>query len=86
MYFVYLLECADKSIYTGITTDLDRRLKQHRDGTASRFTRAKGARRMIYCDEQPSRGSALKREAQIKKWPRERKLALARERARRQRL
>ncbi len=82
MYFVYLLECADKSIYTGITTDIQRRLKQHKDGTASRFTRAKGARRMIYSEEQSSRSAALKREAEIKKWPRERKLALARGRAR----
>ncbi len=76
-YFVYLLECADGSLYTGITTDVARRFVEHQAGIGSHFTKAKKARRMVYTEEHPSRSSALKREAEIKKWPRKKKLALA---------
>lgn len=76
MYFVYLLECSDKSIYTGITTDLERRLKEHKEGIGSNFTRAFGARRMLYSEKHKDRSAASKREAEIKKWPRAKKLEL----------
>ena len=76
MYFVYLLLCKDNSIYTGITNDLERRLEQHKTGTASRYTRARGVRRLLYSEKQPGRSEALKREAQIKRLPREKKLDL----------
>lgn len=78
MYFVYLLECADGSIYTGITTDVMRRLKEHTEGKlGAKFTRAKKARRIIYTEEHPNRSAASKREAEIKKLPRSKKLMLA---------
>jgi putative endonuclease len=76
MYVVYILECADKSLYTGITSDLKKRLKRHKEGTASRYTRAKRAVRIMYSEEHPSRSAALKREAEIKKWKRQDKLDL----------
>lgn len=76
-YFIYLLECADKSIYTGITTDVARRLSEHKRGIGSHYTRARGARKMIYVEEYKTRSAALKREAEIKHWPREKKLGLA---------
>ncbi len=76
MYFVYLLECADGSLYTGITTDVSRRLKEHQAGTGGRFTRAKGAKRILYTEEYPDRSSASKREAAIKKLSRTQKLGL----------
>jgi putative endonuclease len=79
MYYVYLLECADGTLYTGITTDPKRRLEEHRRGTASHYTSARGARSMIYTEPHPDRSSASKREAQIKRLSRARKLALARE-------
>jgi predicted GIY-YIG superfamily endonuclease len=75
-YFVYLLECGDGSLYTGVTTDLARRFAEHERGVGSHFTRAKGAKRIVYSEEHPSRGVAQAREAEIKKWPREKKLAL----------
>ena len=78
MYFVYILECADTSLYTGITTDVKRRFEEHTKGTASRYTRAKGVRRILYTEEQLDRSSALKREAEIKSWSREQKLRLIR--------
>ena len=78
MYFVYVLLCKDKSMYTGITTDLARRLAEHKSGTASRYTRARGAHKILYSERFPDRSSALKREAAIKKWPRAKKRALIR--------
>lgn len=75
-YFVYLLECEDDSLYTGITTDVERRFAEHKKGIGSHFTKAKGARRIVYSEQQPDRSSALKREAAIKKFTREQKLAL----------
>ena len=75
-YFVYLLECADGSLYTGVTTDVERRFVEHKNGTGGRFTRAKGAKRIVYSERQPNRSSAQKREAEIKSWPREKKLTL----------
>ena len=76
MYFVYLLECKDGTLYTGITNDVVRRLAQHKKGTGGHYTRAKQAVRIAYVEEHPSRSSALKREAEIKSWPREKKFAL----------
>lgn len=75
-YFVYLLECEDGSLYTGITTDVERRFAEHQSGTGGHFTRAKGAKRIVYTEQHPDRSAALKREAEIKSWPREKKLIL----------
>lgn len=76
MYFVYLLKCRDASIYTGITTNVERRLREHKAGTASRYTRAKQAVKMMHTERFKTRSAALKRESEIKRWPREKKLAL----------
>ena len=78
MYFVYLLRCADTSLYTGITNDLNRRLAAHKAGTASRYTRSRGALRFEYIEQKRTKGSALKREAAIKKLTRQEKLLLIR--------
>jgi predicted GIY-YIG superfamily endonuclease len=76
MYWVYILECGDKSLYTGITNDLERRLAQHQKGEASHYTNAKRVKRVAYTEQHPDRSSALKREAEIKRWPRAKKLRL----------
>ena len=76
-YFVYLLECADGSIYTGITTDVARRLGEHKKGTGARYTRAHGVKKILYAARYPTRSRALEREAEIKRWPRNKKLILA---------
>jgi putative endonuclease len=76
MYFVYLLECKDHSLYTGITTDVSRRFKEHQEGVGSHYTRAKGAVKVVYTERHTNRSSASKREAEIKAWPRQKKLAL----------
>jgi putative endonuclease len=76
MYFVYLIECGDKSLYTGITNDLDRRFNQHKDGSGGHYTSSKQVIKIVYTEQYPDKSSALKREAQIKRWRREKKLNL----------
>lgn len=63
---VYVLRCADGSLYTGITTDVARRLEQHNAGTAARYTRSRLPAVLCYQELQPSRSLALKRELAIK--------------------
>ena len=65
-WFVYLLRCGDDSLYTGITNDLTRRVKQHNAGTASRYTRSRLPVMLVYQEQQASRSQALKREFEIK--------------------
>ena len=75
-WFVYILRCADGTLYTGITKDIDRRLAQHNAGTASRYTRCRLPVRLEYQEDQVGQGTALKREVAIKKLTRRQKEAL----------
>jgi len=75
---VYLLRCRDDSLYTGITNDLARRLAAHRAGTASAYTRSRRPLRLAYRETVSDRGAALRREAAIKRLPRDKKLELIR--------
>jgi len=77
-WFVYLLRCADGSLYTGITKDVSRRCKQHDAGTASRYTRSRRPTRLVYQEAHASQGLALKREAAIKALPRREKMSMIR--------
>lgn len=77
-WFVYLLRCADGSLYTGITNDVQRRLQQHNAGKASRYTRSRLPAALIYEEPQASRSAALKRELAIKGLSRPQKDALVR--------
>jgi putative endonuclease len=70
---LYLLRCRDGSLYTGITTDAERRLAQHQDGTASRYTRSRRPVTIVYREFCSSRSDALKREAAVKSLSREAK-------------
>ena len=76
--FVYVLQCADGTLYTGITKDLARRCQQHNDGVASRYTRRRRPVKLVYQEPQRGQSLALKREAAIKKLTRREKLALIR--------
>ena len=75
-WIVYILECADKSLYTGITRSMKRRLAAHRSGTASKYTRGRRPVRLAYRETHAGRSQALKREASIKKMRRADKWAL----------
>ena len=76
-WFLYLAECQDKSIYTGVSADVDRRLREHNSGKGGDYTRTKRPLKLIYVEPASSRDEALKRESQIKRWARRKKLALA---------
>jgi putative endonuclease len=73
----YILECADGTLYTGITNDVERRLLRHGRGLASKYTRARRPVRLVHAEAFPGPAEAARREAQIRKLPREKKLALA---------
>ena len=76
-WFVYMVRCADGSLYTGIAKDVARRCKQHNDGTAARYTRSRLPVELVYYEAHPSQSSALKREAAVKAMDRREKLAMA---------
>ena len=81
-WFVYIVRCADGSLYTGITKDVKRRCQQHNAGTASRYTRCRGPVSLVFQEPRPNQSSALKREAAIKAMTRKGKLAMIRLRKR----
>lgn len=74
MYFVYILKCSDKSLYTGITNNLKRRLKEHQNKKGGAYTQSHGVMKIVYTEKFRTRGKALKRESEIKSWPRKKKL------------
>lgn len=75
-WFVYLLRCNDGSLYTGVSTDVPRRCREHTAGTASRYTRARLPVRLVYQESVANRSAALKRELAIKAMTRSEKLNL----------
>ena len=79
-WFCYLLACADGTLYTGITTALDRRLDAHNAGSASKYTRVRRPVRMVWFEPCRDRSGASRREAAIKRLSRAAKLALLRAR------
>src|SRR3989454_1679143 len=75
-YFVYILKCRDGKLYTGFTSDLERRLRQHQAGRASKYTRARLPVRLVFLERCPSKSASLRREAVIKRMTRGEKLKL----------
>lgn len=75
-YYVYILECLNKVLYTGITNNLQRRLKEHQTGRGGHYTSYNPGEKFRYFEEYPTKSAAAKREAQIKRWSRTKKLAL----------
>lgn len=78
MWYVYILRLEDDSLYTGITTDLERRIEEHRGGNGSKYVRSRLPCSYVYTEECGSRSEALKREAEIKSWSKSRKEELVR--------
>ena len=75
-YYLYILRCGDNSLYTGITTDVARRLAAHQSGKGAKYTRGRGPLTLVYQEELPDKPSALRRELAVKALTREEKLAL----------
>jgi len=78
VWYLYMVRCANGHLYTGVTTDVARRFSEHQSGSAksAKFLRGKGPLTLAYSETVGSRSDALKREIELKKWPRTRKLAL----------
>ncbi len=78
MPFVYIVQCADGTFYTGWAMDVLARVKIHNDGRGAKYTQTRRPVLLVYSENWPSRADAMRRERQIKRWPRARKLALFR--------
>lgn len=76
MNYVYMLRCRDGSLYTGWTNDLEKRLKAHNSGSASKYTRTRLPAELVYFEEWESKEAAMSREWHIKRLCREEKLKL----------
>jgi putative endonuclease len=76
MFYVYIVRCADNTLYTGYTDDLENRIKLHNKGLASKYTRSRLPVFLKYYEEHETKSSAMKRECAIKKLPRVEKIKL----------
>ncbi len=70
---VYILRCKDGTLYTGITKDIERRVKQHNDGKGSKYTQSRRPVKVVYNEKKMGRANALVREAEIKQYSKEKK-------------
>ena len=75
-WFLYILRCKDDTLYTGITTDVEKRLEAHRSGKGAKYTRGRAPLELVYREVCGSHSLALKRESEIKKLSRMEKIAL----------
>ncbi|MGB4058436.1 MAG: GIY-YIG nuclease family protein [Alphaproteobacteria bacterium] len=75
-WIVYILQCSDETLYTGITNDLEKRLQKHEGGTGAKYTKGRGPFTLAYTEPCASKGDALKREAEIKGMKRGEKMKL----------
>ena len=78
LWYIYIVECCDKTLYTGITTELERRLEEHNssDEKAARYTRMRRPVKLVYHETAESRSEAIKRERAIKKMTKDSKIRL----------
>lgn len=76
MHYIYIVECSDKTLYTGYTNDLDKRIKNHNEKKGAKYTRGRTPVVLKYYEEFDNKVDAMKREAQIKKLKRLKKLKL----------
>ena len=75
-WYLYILRCKDGSLYTGITTDVEKRLESHRSGKGAKYTRGRGPLELVYREECGTHSDALKRESEIKRLTRKKKQVL----------
>lgn len=76
IWYLYILRCGDGTLYTGITTDVEKRLEQHRSGKGAKYTRGRSPLELVYREECGSHSEALKREYAVKALSREQKLGI----------
>jgi putative endonuclease len=76
-WYFYLARCGDGSLYSGICVDLEARFEKHNSGKGAKYTRSRLPVTMVYSEELESQSAALKREAEVKRWSKDRKEKLA---------
>ena len=74
MWFVYIIKCADDSLYTGSTNDLQKRFEKHKSGKASKYTRSHVAEKIVFSEKCDNKIMALKKEREIKNFTRKEKI------------
>lgn len=79
MYYTYMVECRDASLYTGYTTDLKQRVKAHNNGKGAKYTKSRLPVHLVYYESYEEKSPAMKREYEIKQLKRKEKLELIRE-------
>jgi putative endonuclease len=72
-YCLYLLRCSDNSLYAGICIDLEQRIETHQNGKGAKYTRSRLPVTLVYHEQHRSKGDALRREINVKKWTKKRK-------------
>ena len=72
-YYFHLLRCSDDSLYAGICIDLEQRVETHQNGKGAKYTRSRLPVTLVYDEQYCSKGEALRREVEVKKWTKERK-------------
>lgn len=75
-HIVYMLKCKDSTLYTGYTTDLARRVKEHEEGKGAKYTRGRGPFQVVYIERQETKEEAMRREYEIKQLSRKEKVKL----------
>ena len=75
-WHLYILRCGDGTLYTGITTDVEKRFETHQSGKGAKYTRGRGPLELVYREECGSHSDALKREVEVKRLSREQKQTL----------
>jgi len=76
MYYIYVAECGDGTLYTGYTVNLEKRIKAHNDGKGAKYTRGRTPVVLKYYEEFENKNNALKREVEIKKFSKTKKMKL----------
>ncbi|MBN2121259.1 MAG: GIY-YIG nuclease family protein [Candidatus Omnitrophica bacterium] len=75
-WYLYIIQCKDRTLYTGITNDLSRRIRDHNSGNGCRYTKYRRPVKLIHSEEFPTKSAALKRESYIKGLTRAKKLKI----------
>lgn len=79
MNYTYIVRCADGTLYTGWTNDLEKRMKAHNEGTGAKYTRSRRPVELVYSEEHETKEEAMSREYRIKRMSRQQKMELINE-------
>ncbi len=85
-WYIYIVKCADKTLYTGIAKDVPKRIEAHNKGKGAKYTASRGPVKLVYQEKTKNRSTATKREIKIKKLTRTEKLKLIKSRSKQKKI